>query len=85
MYGGMKINVSAQFLILHLGAANGTLGLEIFLSDLEVSTAVVKSLVHNAFISVLKSPMFGLSLGFSYKGLGVSTSLGFYDTCELLL
>ena len=58
------------------GVANRTskiLGLVNFSSDLEISpTAFAKSLVYAASISFSKSGMFGLGLGFSNKGLGVS-------------
>ena len=44
-----------------------------------------RSLVYSAFISVSKSHMFGLGLGFSNKGLGVSASLGFYHSPPLCI
>ena len=47
-------------------------GLVNFSCDLEISMASAKSLIYSAFISVSKSRMFGLGLGFSNKDVGVS-------------
>ena len=71
------------------GVTNGTctskiLGQVNVLSDLKISTAFANSFVYSAFISVSKSCMFGLGLGFSNKALGISASLGFYNSPPLI-
>lgn len=48
------------------------------MSDLKFSTAFVKALEVLFVVHLFQSHMFGLSLGFSNKSLGVSLSLRFY-------
>lgn len=71
-----------------IGVAYGTpkiFGLLTFSCNLEISTAFGKSLEvsFSAFISVSEFCMFFLGLAFSNKGLGVSGSLGFYQSSPL--